>query len=75
MFRPFPDLIASLERMHGVALTYKFCRSREGEAGVDIHVSTNGDLPDILSAQWEIEKVRFQISSNYIVLRHMPYRL
>ena len=57
MFRAFPDLVASLERMHGVKLSLKFCRTMGGEAGVEIHVSTDGELPDILRAQWEIEKV------------------
>lgn len=57
MFRAFPDFIASLEQMHGVSLVFQFCRFENGDPGVEVHVSTNGILPDILSAQWEIEKV------------------
>ena len=57
MFRAFPDFVASLERMHGVSLVFQFGRNRDGEHVVEIHVSTSGVLPDVLSAQWEIEKV------------------
>ncbi|KAH8110123.1 hypothetical protein DFH11DRAFT_1622252 [Phellopilus nigrolimitatus] len=61
MFLSSPDSVAALERLHSVHVSFRKSRSSGSKVDLFISANTSGNeeaaMPDILSAQWEIEKV------------------